>query len=171
MQSAFHNLPTVNGVMQTAGRQAAAREVAYSVSDAAAELRMDIAPAYPAEAGIASWRRTVRLERGKDVSVTEHLALAKPSADVRVSLMTPCDVETAPPGVLRLTCGREGDEARPARLARYDSRALVASVERVPLDDPRLSRVWGDHLFRIVLSPREATSRGAWTLSLTRNSS
>ena len=36
MQSAYHNLPTVNGVMQGAGREFAARDVAYKSDDASA---------------------------------------------------------------------------------------------------------------------------------------
>jgi hypothetical protein len=165
MQSAFHNLPTVNGAMQAAGRQAAARDVRYSATAEAAELRMDIAPAYPAEAGITSWLRAVRLERGRDVTVTDRFALAEPSADIRLNLMPPCDVEESGPGELRLTCGRQGARSRPVVLARFDGQALGAAVERVSVDDARLSRVWGDHLFRIVLSPRTPVQQGAWTIT------
>jgi sugar phosphate isomerase/epimerase len=168
MQSAFHNLPTVNGIMQADGRRSAARDVAYTVSDGAAELRMDIAPAYPAEAGVASWQRTVRLERGRAVSISDRFALAKPGADVRLNLMTPCDVDEHGPGALRLTCGRERARSRPVVLVRFDGQALGATVERVPVDDARLSRVWGDHLHRIVLSPHAPVQRGAWTITVAR---
>ena len=154
MQSAFHNLPTVTGVMQAAGREAAARDVSYSVAEGAAELRMDIAPAYPAEAGITSWRRAVRLERGHSVTVSDRFVLAKPTTDVRLSLMTPCEVTNAQSGVLRLTCARPGSASRPVVAARFDGETLVASVERVPVEDAKLAHVWGDQLFRIVLSAR-----------------
>jgi len=52
--------------------------------------------------------------------------------------------------------------------ARYDARAAQFKVERIPLDDPSLASSWGDHLNRIVLTPREATQRGMWTLTLSR---
>jgi hypothetical protein len=168
MQSAFHNLPTVNGAMQADGRRAAARDVTYSATAGSAELRMDIAHAYPAEAGITSWLRAVRLERGRDIAVTDRFALGKPSADVRLSLMTPCDVANDEPGVLRLACGVEGARSRPVVLARFDGKALGAAVERVPIDDNRLSRVWGDHLYRIVLSPHAPARRAAWSITFSR---
>ncbi len=34
------------------------------MSTGAAELSVDLAGAYPAEAGIRSWHRTIRLDRG-----------------------------------------------------------------------------------------------------------
>jgi len=46
MQSAYHNLPTVGGVMQQAGRAFAAGEVRYTTDDVGAELELDIADAY-----------------------------------------------------------------------------------------------------------------------------
>ena len=39
MQSAYHNCPTIDGVMQSAGPQFAATEVSYHADDHAAELQ------------------------------------------------------------------------------------------------------------------------------------
>ena len=64
MQSSWHNVPEVDGVQQAAGREHAARRVQGLLGPGAAELTMDLAGAYPAEAGIRSWRRTIRLDRG-----------------------------------------------------------------------------------------------------------
>ncbi|MCU0644425.1 MAG: heparinase II/III-family protein [bacterium] len=47
MQSAYHNLPTINGVMQKDGREFSARNVNYFADDNFAELKLDIAGAYP----------------------------------------------------------------------------------------------------------------------------
>ncbi len=63
MQSAFHNLPTINGVMQKDGRQYAARDVHYRADDDSAVFSLDIAGAYPPEANVAQWTRTLRLDR------------------------------------------------------------------------------------------------------------
>ncbi len=65
MQSAFHNLPTVNGVMQAAGRAFAASNVAHTASQDSAELQLDISPAYPKAAGLTSWVRSVRPRSGQ----------------------------------------------------------------------------------------------------------
>jgi hypothetical protein len=182
MQSAFHSLPTVNGAMQEAGRAFRATDVVYKTSDQAAELAMNIAPAYPAAAGITSWMRTVRLNRGQNVVVSDAFALARPTRGVSLNLLTPCEVAEASPGVLRLSCvlrqaqdalsvsegGRIGGPAGLVVFARYDARAAQFTVEPVPLDDASLTSSWGDHLNRIVLTPREAVQRATWTLTVSK---
>ena len=93
MQSAYHNLPTIDGVMQSAGRQFAAREVRYEANDDHAQLQLDIAGAYPKQANLKSWVRTIRLNRGKDIVITESYTLEKPAKEITLSLLTPCKVE------------------------------------------------------------------------------
>jgi len=182
MQSAFHSLPTVNGAMQEAGRAFRATDVVYKTSDQAAELTMDIAPAYPAAAGITSWLRTVRLNRGRNVVVSDAFALARPTRDVSLNLLTPCEVSETDPGTMRLACalrepqgalsvskgGRIGGRAPLVVFARYDARAAQFTVEPVPLDDASLTSSWGDHLNRIVLTPREAVQRATSTLAVSK---
>ena len=63
MQSDFHNLPLVNGWAQRAGREAAAREACFEGGDSQTAFAVDIAPAYPAEAGLLQWRRRCVLDR------------------------------------------------------------------------------------------------------------
>jgi hypothetical protein len=46
MQSAWHNLPTIGGVMQAAGGAFAARDVSYRSTDPFVEFTLDIAKAY-----------------------------------------------------------------------------------------------------------------------------
>ena len=47
MQSAYHNLPTINGVMQSAGAEYKAKDVTTFFSDRVCDINMDIAEAYP----------------------------------------------------------------------------------------------------------------------------
>ncbi len=61
MQSGFHNLPTINGVEQKAGRNFRAEDVRYEATDDFAQLSQNIAGAYPESAGIDRWDRTIRL--------------------------------------------------------------------------------------------------------------
>jgi hypothetical protein len=170
MQSAFHNLPTVNKAMQMAGRKAAARDVAYAASDDSAELQMDIAPAYPASAGLVSWLRSVRLTRGRNVTIADRATLGRASRDVTLSLMTPCDVREENPGQLRLTCAPSAPAtgAPVVVFARFDPKTQAATVERISLDDPQLKRAWGDHLNRIMLAARQEAEKIAWTLVLSK---
>lgn len=71
MQSGFHNLPTFGAVMQSAGAGFAARDMQAKFSSEKAEISLDIASAYPPEARLRSYRRTVMLNRGHSVEITD----------------------------------------------------------------------------------------------------
>lgn len=157
MQSAFHNCPTIDGVMQSAGRQFAASRVSCRQGDDAAELQMDISGAYPKEANLESWKRTLRLDRkSNQVEVADEFALRQAAREITLTLMTPCRV-TQQPGILIL-------EGR-ARVA-YDP-VFTPTVEEIHLDDERLHGVWGDRIYRVLLHAANPPQRGKWTTRIT----
>jgi hypothetical protein len=168
MQSAYHNLPTVNGQMQKDGAAFRAKNVVYRASEVSAALMMDIAPAYPAEAGITEWTRIVQLERGRQVDISDAFALKTRTRDLSMNLMTPCEASEPEPGTLRLACGRIGERQGLVVVARFDARVQQAAVERIDLDDRSLTSAWGDHLNRIVLTPRDAALRGTWKVTIAK---
>ena len=132
MQSAYHNLPMINGVMQSPGREFAAREVSYEADDVHAQLRLDLANTYPKQANLKSWMRTVRLNRGKDIVVTEDYALEQPAGEITLSLMTPCRVRVQEAGRLLL----ETADTNEPRVA-VKSIVRRGQVEGSRGDDPR----------------------------------
>jgi hypothetical protein len=155
MQSAYHNCPTIGGVMQSAGREFAAGDVSYQDG----ELRMNIAKAYPKEAGLESWRRTLRLDRAQnEVILRDEYALAKPAGHITLTLMTPCRVTDEGPGKLALS--------GTVRVL-YDA-ALKPSVEEIKLEDSRLRGTWGERLFRILLRAENPPARAVWTTRVTQ---
>jgi hypothetical protein len=164
MQSAFHNLPTINGVMQKDGEQYAARNVRYRMDKGSAELSLDIAGAYPEEAGVSSWMRTVRLERGREVRVTENYRLKKLDGPLFLSLISVCEAKVEKPGVILLR-ERETQEKPFTLRLYYPADKLTATVEPIKLDDSRLQSAWGDSLFRIVLKAASGAPLGdTWNL-------
>jgi hypothetical protein len=168
MQSAYHNLPTVNGQMQRDGADFRAKDVVYQAGDASAALMMDIAPAYPDSAGIKEWVRTAQLERGRQAVISDAFLLKAPTRDLSLNLMTPCEVLETEPGTLRMACGRIGDKKDLIVFARFNAHIQRAAVERINLDDRSLTSSWGDHLNRIVLTPREAVQQGTWKLTISK---
>ncbi|HCO92384.1 MAG TPA: heparinase, partial [Phycisphaerales bacterium] len=160
MQSAYHNLPTINGIMQKEGRQYAAKDVAYESTEDFAQLKMNIASAYPDEAGVNSWLRTVRLNRGKDLQIVDSFDLKIQSQDIVQNLMTPCEIIRDEPGQVVLQDPKEQLEMA----VRYDPQKLSLEHETIDLNDERISAVWGGYLYRIKLSPKAATARDTWTL-------
>ena len=168
MQSAYHNLPTVNGQMQKDGPAYRAKNVVYQSREASASLMMDIAPAYPDAAGIREWTRIAQLERGRHVVLSDAFVLQAPTRDLSMNLMTPCEVSETSPGTLRLGCGRIGGKKDLVVFARFDDRVQQAAVERLALDDRSLTSSWGDHLNRIVLTPREVVQQGTWKVTISK---
>ncbi|MFO1501701.1 MAG: heparinase II/III family protein [Verrucomicrobiota bacterium] len=163
-QSAFHNLPTINGVGQGAGRSFAATRVVCQSNDAEAQLQMDIAPAYPASAHVKSWLRTLRLNRGGEVTVTESFELAASVAETSLNLMTPLEADTSLPGRIRLRSqARQGPSAIQVQLE-YEAEKLSPRVERIDLADGRLARSWGTHVNRLIFQARSAPLKDTWIL-------
>lgn len=164
MQSAYHNLPTVNGVMQREGRAFAARDVRYSADARRAVFSLDIAPAYPPEAKIRSWNRRLTLERGKRIVLEDRYTLAA-AAPVVLSLMSWRKPETAAVGRIRLEHPNGPDAARSVMLL-YDGRRFEAEVETVVLTDERLRGSWGERLYRILLKTKVPARTGAFTVRI-----
>ncbi|MDE3166738.1 MAG: heparinase II/III family protein, partial [Acidobacteriota bacterium] len=151
MQSAYHNLPTINGVMQGAGRQYAARDVSFTSGDDAAAFAAEIAAAYPKDAGVQRWNRSIRLDRGQNqVTVTDRYTLGAPGK-LEFSLMTPCTV--------RQEDGAIVFEGR-ARLTVTGPSAPVVRVEDIPIEDARLRSSWGNMLRRVLVSWEKAPASG-----------
>ena len=148
MRSEYHNVPTVGGVEQRAGAEFRAAGVIYRASDEAAELSLDLGGAYPPDAGIAAWRRTVRLRRGPEawVDVTDAFRLDK-EATVAWNLMTAAEPRFDDAGSGVILGG-----ARPVRVD-FEADGFTArwTCERIDVTDPWLTRVWGSALFRLRL--------------------
>jgi hypothetical protein len=155
MQSAYHNLPTIGGVMQHEGDAYRAGDPKYSSSDAEASFRADLAPAYPKEAGAQRWTRTLKLDRGRGaVRISEDFVLERP-VEVMLSLMT----------AVEPVVGREGVTIGKTLLV-FDQSQLHATVERIALTDETMKHSWGDAVYRLKLVPPEPVAKGMWELEL-----
>jgi hypothetical protein len=165
MQSAYHSLPTIDGVMQAPGRKFAARDVSYESDAGHAQLKLDIAGAYPQEAHLQSWVRTIRLNRGRDVTVTDAYTLGQQAKELTLSLMTPCRVKAEAPGRLRLE-DIGGSEPRAAVQVVYDKDKLTAKLEIIQVEDGRLRGVWPEQITRILLVAADPPTQDAWTLNI-----
>jgi hypothetical protein len=164
MQSAYHNLPTIDGVMQPAGRQFAASDVEYQADDRAAQFRLNLAKAYPAEAKLESWVRSLRLDRAANaIELTDDYALNQPAKEITLTLMTPCRVDTGTAGELALAMP-SGKAVR----VQYEGAVLKPSVEEIRIEDGRLRSTWGERLYRVLLRAERPPARAKWTVRFTQ---
>jgi hypothetical protein len=137
MQSAWHNLPTFEGVMQRDGAGFAARDVAVDLGAERATMSMDFAAAYPPEAGLRTYRRTVTLAKGQGVTIedihdgdkagelTLMFAEEPQLEDARIVLSGLAEIAVTGAGPMRL--------------------------ETIPITDARLRIAWPDTLWRVLM--------------------
>ncbi len=169
MQSAYHNLPTIDGVQQAPGQEFAARSVQYDVDDSGAEFSLDIAAAYPPEAGLKQWQRVVRLQRGQQVEIEDQYTFDRAPGTLTLSLLTACAAAVTRPGEIALTPADliDGRKSGTAHLT-YDADLFTPSVEGVAITDHRMHGCWGDEVRRIVLTVNQPQSQGKWQLQIKR---
>ncbi len=148
--SDFHNVPTVNGATQPAGITFAASDVKYKESKASVTFSLDIAKAYPLDAGIVSWKRAITLNRGKNVLINDVADLKKATSVVQ-HLMTCHPVEILKPGEVTIHFkNKEGKKID--FVVSYNPVQMTAKVEKVKLEteeDQGILAKWGDTIYRI----------------------
>jgi len=167
MQSAYHNVPTINGVMQQPGRQWAASGVHFSADDKQASLTLDIAGAYPEEAAVQSWVRRVTLNRGRSVEIHERYRLAALLRPFTLNLMTPLQPALPEPGRITLPLPEGAAPTTTDTIAiEYDAQRFEVTFEPIALEDPGLRSNWGDRLTRIVLTSKQTRLSDAFTLTI-----
>ena len=160
MQSAYHNLPTIGGVMQHDGVKFQATDRKFDSNGDRATYSFNIAEAYPKEAGVKSWVRTVTLDRKTDkITVEENFELER-AVTVALTVMTPRLVTVNPGGgiTLKVAAG-EGKDS----LLKYDATLVDPKVETVKLDDMGLRSSWGAEIYRILLNSKQPVASGKWT--------
>ena len=147
MQSDYHNLPRINGQSQRDGKQYAARVISYQPG----QLTLDISDAYPKDAQVCYWKRTVKTGSKHQVEVTEDYALEAYKAPTQLMLMTPIAPQIVHAGTVNLGSYR----------LVFDDKQLAVETEDIsPLLDATLHQLWGDHLYRIVLTVKAPSLKG-----------
>ena len=135
MQSQYHNLPQINGIDEKDGKEYSAKVASHKDG----QLTLDIAGAYPAEATVKSWKRTVSAMKS-GISVTEDYELNEYRQPTRLMLMT------LDPDALQCI--------------HFDVNELSATVEDISDKlDPLLQHMWGKQMYRIILTVKSAKTK------------
>jgi hypothetical protein len=144
MQSQFHNLPQINGADQKDGKEYAAKVVSHKDG----QLTLDLAGAYPEEAAVKVWRRTVSAAK-KAITVTEDYVLNDYRGPSKLMLMTTCPPQCSESAV---TLGNHRID--------FDARQMEAAVENISDRlDPLLRQIWGKEMYRIVLTVKSTNTK------------
>jgi len=135
MQSQYHNLPQINGIDQKDGKEYTAKMVSHKDG----QLTLDIAGAYPANAAVKSWKRTVTAMKS-GISITEDYELEEYRQPTRLMLMT-----LDPDALKRI---------------QFDANQLSATIEDISDRlDTLLQHMWGPKMYRIILTVKSAKTK------------
>lgn len=152
MQSGWHNLPVINGCEQSYGRRFKALDVKAGKSS----FVLNLANAYPAEAGINSWIRAYDV-KGREVKVTDRFDLKEAKTSNVINFLTWGSIDASKPGVVAIDI--DGHKAS----LTYDASQFEVSLTDKELPDTRLSNVWGKKITRISLTDKKPVRKGAYS--------
>ncbi|MBP8622735.1 heparinase II/III family protein [Bacteroides sp.] len=157
MQSDYHNLPMINGIAQKHGRKYKATQVKYDPKKNA--FAANIATAYPENAKVKSWVRAYTL-KGNSLQISDKFQLDEALEANTIHFMTWGKVALAAPGKISIEVN--GQKA----LLAYNPSVFDATIEPVSLTDPRLTRVWGEQIYRVALKAKALTKTGDYSYSI-----
>lgn len=154
MQSGYHNLPIIGGIMQKDGKQYFAENVIYRRSDTRSSLELNLKNAYPEEAQIAGWTRKYAADKAiKTVEIHDTFRL-NAQKGIEFVFMT-----AVKPKFFSNSFILKIDEETSV-IAEFDN-SLVPSAEIFDTSHDRsLYSNWGEQIYRIILKTGKAVREG-----------
>ena len=161
MQSQFHNLPIINGIQQKEGKNYKASKVKASQNTKEYMYTVDIANAYSEDAAVQSWVRDFRLiKKTNTLHVTEKYTLKERKASQQIVFMTKFK-----PTAHTYHFELEFAESKKAILT-FNTKPKAIKVEEIIIDDPRILKVWGDKMYRVIAEVDSKSKTGTIEYSL-----
>ena len=179
MRSDWHNLPQINGSLQIFGPE-------FKAADTECDIRRlsfsaDISGAYSGAAHCSSWTRSYSLGRDR-LDISDRFLLSERVAPDTVNFLVQGAVYL-PGDKVGVISGKENSSGREilvnqgeivivngnVAVALSYPHSMSVSVKEMPLDDPRLSNVWGSSIRRISFSAQpSAPLKGSYGFRVRR---
>ncbi len=152
-RSAYHNVPIVNGYEQKDGKLYRAVNVKHSSGDMGGSVTsLGIEKAYPAEAQVQKWQRTLRLDGvNNQVEVTDSFDYTPSAAPTEIILMVYGEPRLGSDGKILLADGKV-ELSVPKLLT-------TASWEKVVMPDGIMKQQWGDNVYRLHIVLHTSTGK------------
>ena len=161
-QSAWHNLPTINGYMQAQGANYRVIEMNESASDSKVEVSMSLMYAYNLAAEIKNWTRTYTFDRKSGLEINDNFDLNSVKGETYVSFIAFSKPELKKPGLITFSLDGKKYEFE------YKSAGFTVDIEEIKKEDEHYLSNWDSSLYRIILKPTSATRSGNWTYRFTK---
>jgi hypothetical protein len=155
-QSAWHNLPTINGKMQNTGANHRATGIQYAANENIVTVSMNLAYAYELSAGIDDWTRTYTFDRNNGIEISDRYRLSKISGETYISFITSSKPQLIKSGVISMAL--DGKEYQ----FEYKSNNFNVEINEILVDNDTKLRNWDGNLYRIVLKPITVEKSGTW---------
>lgn len=139
-RSVYHNVPVIGGVEQGAGAQYAARDVEYLPEG----MRLDMAGAYPVEAGVTRCQRDMRLNNDR-LTIRDEILLTEAKAVEWVFMLR------QKPTIEPQGCLFAGEDHM-LWLAWGENEGLTVAVEEIRVTDARMAKSYPGSLWRLTLT-------------------
>lgn len=131
-QSEYHNLPLINGIGQKAGREFESSQLTHTINDKMSGISLDLTKAYPENAGIKNYNRSIQLNKVKEqIEINDVYELEQNKSKLQQAFMTLCKIDLLTPGVVQLITST-GDK----HSIKYDSKQWTVSVDLPSTDGP-----------------------------------
>lgn len=160
MQSNYHNLPVINEVPQAFGSQYKATNVVFNPKNST--FSADISKAYPETAQVKQWIRSYRLKNGI-LNIEDSFDLKEAKQNNQVNFLTWGDINIDTLGEVYIHVN--GQKA----ILEYDKKGFTPSIETITLDDPRLSNVWGQKIYRVSLHANNTAKKGKYSFVIKKS--
>lgn len=156
MQSQWHNCPTINGVMQQEGKEFRASGFSLQANAKNPLIKLDIADAYPHEAGVRKWERSFEMIAGKMI-LKETYQLEKRSGETSIHFLSACHPREEKGGVISFL----DSAGQKIMVLKYDAAVMTPVINGKKLDDPKMIAGWGTSLYRISFALKNTSVRSS----------
>lgn len=160
MQSAYHNLPLINGEQQQDGKAFSTSETSFEQLRGLTRLRTNLAGAYPPAAGVQRWLRSYSLHAG-GIDIEDEGRFSHNNGPTALHFMT-----CIPPQIFHNKIVLPLPDGTGIAM-NFMPQLLEPAVEEIPITDAVTLQSWPDKLYRIVLRWKQPTTRLQHRLRLT----
>lgn len=157
MQSAWHNTPTVNGFEQKNGKAYSANHFSFKHLQSTEAVSIDISKAYPREAEINFWTRSLSYNRSRnEILLTENYKLTQVLGKNTLNYITPKKPIADKTGLLL---------ANNTTMI-FDRNIFDVVIEEKKIEDVKLNKIWGESIYRIQLTAKITEKNGNYKIKI-----
>ncbi|RED47805.1 heparinase II/III domain-containing protein [Seonamhaeicola aphaedonensis] len=157
MQSNYHNVPMINGVAQSPGAIFKATNTRFNKNKKT--FTTDISKAYPESAEVTSWIRNYQLKKD-GLTIKDKFSLSETLAPNQLNFMTWGKVNIDNPGKVSIQIEKEKIDLF------YNEQEFSIALESIPLNEKKLSGVWGATIYRLTLTAKSLQKEGEYTFQI-----